>query len=62
MLEKDLHEFKVRATRTFVTNGAVARLEDRLEEGFKGMRAELSEIRKALMNTIIEAGRSHGSR
>lgn len=35
MLEKDLNEFKVRATQTFVTNEAVVRLEGRLEEGFR---------------------------
>lgn len=60
MIEKDLNEFKVRATQTFVTNEAVARLEGRLEEGFRDMRAELGEIREALMKTIIEAGRARG--
>ena len=57
MLEKDLNEFKVRATQTFVTNEAVARL----EEGFREMRTELGEIHESLMKTIIEAGRVRGS-
>lgn len=57
MLEKDLNEFKVKATQTFVTNEAVLRLEGRLDEGFREMRAELGEIRETLMKTIIEAGR-----
>ncbi|KLK91434.1 hypothetical protein AA309_20285 [Microvirga vignae] len=58
MLEKDLNEFKVQASKSFVSNDAVIRLEDRLEEGFKSMRAELSDIRETLMKTIIEAGRA----
>ncbi len=52
MLARALSDFKVEASRIFVTNEAVARMEARIDDGFRGLRADMSETRQIVLRAI----------